>query len=71
MSSSILSRRSIVARAGFTIVELLVATAITLVVLGLMVQISFSVLGTFDKVTGTVTARTQASTVLRFLREDF
>jgi Tfp pilus assembly protein PilW len=52
-------------------VELLVATAITLVVLGLMVQISFSVLGTFDKVTGTVTARTQASTVLRFLREDF
>lgn len=71
MSSSIISRRSIVARAGFTIVELLVATAITLVVLGLMVQISFSVLGTFDKVTGTVTARTQASTVLRFLREDF
>jgi hypothetical protein len=71
MSSSIISRRSLVARAGFTIVELLVATAITLVVLGLMVQISFSVLGTFDKVTGTVTARTQASTVLRFLREDF
>lgn len=71
MSSSIISRRFTVARAGFTIVELLVATAITLVVLGLMVQISFSVLGTFDKVTGTVTARTQASTVLRFLREDF
>ena len=71
MSRSILSRRFTVARAGFTIVELLVATAITLVVLGLMVQISFSVLGTFDKVTGTVTARTQASTVLRFLREDF
>ena len=71
MSSSIISRRFTVAQAGFTIVELLVATAITLVVLGLMVQISFSVLGTFDKVTGTVTARTQASTVLRFLREDF
>lgn len=58
-------------RAGFTIVELLVASAITLVVLGLMVQVTFSVLGTFDKVTGSVSARSQATTVLRFLREDF
>lgn len=58
-------------RAGFTIVELLVATAITLVVLGLMVQITFSVLGTFDKVSGTISARSQAETVLRYLREDF
>ncbi len=58
-------------RAGFTIVELLVASAITLVVLGLMVQITFSVLGTFDKVSGTISARTQAETVLRYLREDF
>lgn len=58
-------------RAGFTIVELLVATAITLVVLGLMVQITFSVLGTFDKVSGTISARSQADTVLRYLREDF
>lgn len=59
------------ARAGFTIVEILVASAITLVVLGLMVQVTFSVLGTFDKVTGSVSARSQATTVLRFLREDF
>lgn len=57
-------------RAGFTIVELLVAAAITLVVLGLMIQVTFTVLGTFGKVSGTLTARAEATTVLNYLRND-
>jgi hypothetical protein len=58
-------------RQGFTIVELLVAAAITLVVLGFMVQITFSTLQTFDKVSGTLTSKTQAQLVFDYLRRDF
>lgn len=57
-------------RAGFTIVELLVASAITLVVIGLMLQVTFSVLKTFDNVNGSISARSQAAVVLKYLRED-
>lgn len=56
---------------GFTIIELIVAAAITLVVLGLMVQVTFAVLKTFDKVTGSLTTKTQATTALEYLRRDF
>jgi hypothetical protein len=66
-----LAPRKVSARAGFTIVELLVASAITLVVLGLMLQVTFSVLKTFDTVSGATSARTQASAVLDYLRRDF
>jgi type II secretory pathway pseudopilin PulG len=58
-------------RAGFTIVELMVAAAITLVVLGFMVQITFSTLQTFDKVSGTLTSKSQAQLVFDYLRRDF
>ena len=58
-------------RRGFTIVELLVASAITLVVLGLMVQITFSTLQTFDRVTGTLDAKNQARLIFDYLRRDF
>ena len=56
---------------GFTVIELLVAAAITLVVLGLMLQVTFSVLKTFDKVTGSLSTKTQATTALEYLRRDF
>ena len=56
---------------GFTIVELMVAAAITLVVLGFMVQITFSTLQTFDKVSGTLNSKTQAQLVFDYLRRDF
>ncbi len=51
--------------------ELMVAAAITLVVLGFMVQITFSTLQTFDKVSGTLTSKTQAQLVFDYLRRDF
>ena len=56
---------------GFTIVELLIASALTLVVLGLMVQITFSTLQTFDKVTGTLNTKNQAQFIFDYLRRDF
>ncbi len=59
------------ARSGFTIIELMVATAITLVVLGLMVQVTFSTLQTFDRVTGSLNSKTEAHRVLDYLRRDF
>jgi hypothetical protein len=58
-------------RAAFTIVELMVAAAVTLILLGLMVQITLSVLKTFDKVTGSLTTKTQATTALEYIRKDF
>jgi len=58
-------------RGGFTIVELLVAAAITIVVLGFMVQITFSTLQTFDKVSGTLSSKSQAQLVFEYLRRDF
>jgi hypothetical protein len=58
-------------RGGFTIVELLVAAAITLVVLGLMVQVTFSTLQTFDRVTGTLNSKAEAQRIFDFLRRDF
>jgi len=68
-----LGRRSapVGGRAGFTIVELLVATAITLVVLGLMVQVTFSTLQTFERVTGTLNSKSEAQRVFDYLRRDF
>lgn len=57
--------------AGFTIVELMVAAAITLVVLGLMIQVTFTVLKTFDQVTGTLTLKNQAETALDYIKRDF
>lgn len=56
---------------GFTIVELLIASALSLVVLGLMVQITFSTLQTFDKVTGTLNTKKQAQFIFDYLRRDF
>ncbi len=55
---------------AFTIVELLVATAITLVVLGLMVQVTFSTLQTFDRVTGSLTSKGEAQRIFDYLRRD-
>jgi Tfp pilus assembly protein PilW len=52
-------------------VELLIASAITLVVLGLMVRITFSTLQTFDKVTGTLNTKNQAQFIFDYLRRDF
>jgi len=69
--SSLLDRSRFARRGGFTIVELMVAAAITLVVLGFMVQITFSTLQTFDKVSGTLTSKTQAQLVFDYLRRDF
>lgn len=56
---------------GFTVVELLVAAAITLVLLGLMVQITFSTLQTFDRVTGSLNSQAQARIIFDYLRRDF
>jgi hypothetical protein len=58
-------------RAAFTIIELLVAATITLVLVGLMLQITVQTLGIWNQTSGRLSAGNQAKVVLDYLEEDF
>ncbi len=52
-----MDRRQIESKqAGFTVVELLVASAVTLLLVGLMLKVTSSVLGSYDKIHGKLSA---------------
>lgn len=55
---------------GFTIVELLVATAVTAVLIGLMVTMTSGVLTAWNRTSGTLTANNQAKMVLDQVGQD-
>jgi len=57
-------------RAGFTIVELLVASAITLLIAGLIVGLIANSLGSWGRLQGTLTAEAQAHAVLDRLAQE-
>lgn len=64
------TKRAIPAHSGFTIVELLVATAVTAVLIGLMVTMTSGVLTAWNRTSGTLTANNQAKIVLDQVGQD-
>lgn len=64
------SRRPTKSSRGFTIIELLVAAAVTIVLVTLMISIITSVLATWNTNTGRLTAQNQAKLALDFLARD-
>lgn len=70
MTSIRQSTRSSKSLRGFTIIELLVAAAVTIVLVTLMISIITSVLATWNTSTGRLTAQNQAKLALSFLARD-
>jgi type II secretory pathway component PulJ len=57
-------------RSGFTIVELLVATSVTVVLIGLMITMTNGVLTSWNRTSGTLTANNQAKLILDQVAQD-
>lgn len=65
----LISKRKL--RSAFTIIELLVAATVTLVLVGLMLQITVQTLGIWNQTSGKLGASNQGKAVLDYLEEDF
>jgi hypothetical protein len=57
-------------QAGFTVIELLVASAVTLLLVGLMLQVTSAVLGSYDKIHGKLSANNDVLHALNTLVAD-